>query len=347
MSHASHLYDAVVLAGLGGQHLVEEIAGLLGLPHVGTVRAEPSADGECNIRLGANCRGRQVFVVQSISNPSSDRLIELSLICSALRRSSARRIIAVTPYYAFGRQNRKVTSRVPISAADAAVLIEESGCDQVVAIDLHCGQIEARFRTACAHPHLPRESSPRDRDCAPPCRRQGFFSPRVGFDNVSCIQAAARHLFKFDLVDPVVVAIHATGVAFAKARLVSQRHAILAAGHGLSLGNGLPSIARRAARVSVPARTHEPPPQELFELLGTLAAEANARALERGASVDHAELPTFAMLLPASSARSGASGSELELIGEIQERHPCSRMPGLFLGTTGPRVPLLLLLSHP
>ena len=259
MSHASHLYDAVVLAGLGGQHLVEEIAGLLGLPNVGTVRAEPSADGECNIRLGANCRGRQVFVVQSISNPSSDRLIELSLICSALRRSSARRIIAVTPYYAFGRQNRKVTSRVPISAADAAVLIEESGCDQVVAIDLHCGQIEARFRTACAHPNL----DPRCRDRAPPCRRQGFFSPRVGFDNVSCIQAAARHLIKFDLVDPVVVAIHATGVGFAKARPVSQRHATHAAGHGLSLGiTSRPpySVARRGARVSVPARTHVPPP---------------------------------------------------------------------------------------
>eukprot|EP00965_Chrysotila_dentata_P221248 6192285-Pleurochrysis_carterae.AAC.1 len=176
--------DVLVLAGSTGDNLAEEIAGLAALP-----LAQCSLynyGSECCVRFDENVRGREVFVVQALCDPVNEKLIELSLIISALRRASAFRITAVVPYFAYGQQTQKLKSRVPVSASDIATLWEEMGVDQVMSVDVHCGQIA------------------------------GFFSPRCCLDNLSCLPAMAKYLWQKGLHDPVVVAPHATGVPRAK-----------------------------------------------------------------------------------------------------------------------------------
>ena len=103
------------------------------------------SDGEIQIEIGENVRGMDVFVIQSTCSPVNENLMELLLLIDALRRSSARRITAVVPYYGYGRQDRKVLPRVPISAKVVANLITTAGANRVLSIDLHAGQIQGFF----------------------------------------------------------------------------------------------------------------------------------------------------------------------------------------------------------
>ena len=178
-------HDCCILGGSGGEHLTEEVCGLLGVPSTGCTHARLSG-GECHVRIHENIRGRDAYIVQSTCHPVNDNIMELSLMVSALRRASAERVIAVMPYYGYGRQTRKLRSREPISAADVATIFEGQGLDQILTIDLHAGQIA------------------------------GFFSPRCSLDNLSVIPAVARFFWKRGVRNPVVVAPHATGVARAK-----------------------------------------------------------------------------------------------------------------------------------
>jgi ribose-phosphate pyrophosphokinase len=86
-----------------------------------------------------------VFVLQSTCMPVNDNLMQLLIIMDALRRASAKRITAIIPYYGYGRQDRKVKPRVPITAKLVADLITEAGADRVVSMDLHAGQIQGYF----------------------------------------------------------------------------------------------------------------------------------------------------------------------------------------------------------
>jgi ribose-phosphate pyrophosphokinase len=103
------------------------------------------ADKEIYVEVHENIRGEDVFVLQSTSYPANDNLMELLIIIDALRRSSARRITAVLPYFGYARQDRKTASRTPISAKLVANLIKEAGANRVIALDLHSPQIQGFF----------------------------------------------------------------------------------------------------------------------------------------------------------------------------------------------------------
>ena len=103
------------------------------------------SDGEIYIEIHENIRGNSIFIVQSISSPANDNLMELLLCIDALKRSSAKNITAVIPYFGYARQDRKVVPRTSISAKMVSNLITKAGADRVVTLDLHSGQIQGFF----------------------------------------------------------------------------------------------------------------------------------------------------------------------------------------------------------
>ena len=133
-----------ILSGTSNPKLSKEISKLLRLKLVNT-NIKRFSDGEIYIEINENIRGNSVFVIQSTSNPANDNLMELLLCIDALRRSSAKNITAVIPYYGYARQDRKVVPRTSISAKVVANLITNAGASRVVTVDLHAGQIQGFF----------------------------------------------------------------------------------------------------------------------------------------------------------------------------------------------------------
>jgi len=111
----------------------------------GKITTKTFSDGETQVEIGENVRGRDAFILQSTCTPVNDNLMQLLIITDALKRASAKRITAVVPYYGYGRQDRKVKPRVPITAKLVADLITVAGANRVVSIDLHAGQIQGYF----------------------------------------------------------------------------------------------------------------------------------------------------------------------------------------------------------
>jgi ribose-phosphate pyrophosphokinase len=177
--------DMVLFSANANPELAAEIAALLGSP-LGSATVARFADGEVNVQVHDNVRGKDVYIIQPTSPPVNEHLMELLLLVSTMRRASAERITCVIPYYGYARQDRKMTARVPISAADVARLLEAMGVDRVVAVDLHCGQI------------------------------QGFFGPRVPVDNLDAGTVGVSYFAAKGLVNPVVVSPDAGGVYRAK-----------------------------------------------------------------------------------------------------------------------------------
>ena len=103
------------------------------------------ADGEIYVEINENIRGNSIFIIQSVSSPANDNLMELLLCIDALKRSSAKNITAVIPYFGYARQDRKVVPRTSISAKLVSNLITKAGADRVVTVDLHAGQIQGFF----------------------------------------------------------------------------------------------------------------------------------------------------------------------------------------------------------
>ena len=108
-------------------------------------RVERFNDGEVFVEVFENVRGEDMYIIQPTSSPANDNLMELLIMCDALRRSSADRITAVIPYFGYARQDRKAGPRTPISAKLVANLITQSGVDRVLTVDLHAGQIQGFF----------------------------------------------------------------------------------------------------------------------------------------------------------------------------------------------------------
>lgn len=142
-------------------------------------------DGEVRIQILDNVRNCDVFILQStcVSADSTvnDNLIELYLMIRAMKRASAKTVTAIIPYFGYARQDRKTMSRVPISASDVAMLLEVAGVDHVMAVDLHCGQI------------------------------QGFFHG-VPVDNLFATPIFVSYVAGLGLYDPVIVSPDAGGV---------------------------------------------------------------------------------------------------------------------------------------
>ncbi|KAM3131700.1 hypothetical protein pb186bvf_016231 [Paramecium bursaria] len=180
--------STIILSGSANPQLSKEIAKYLNV-QLGNVTVSKFADGECNIQVQDNIRGKDIFIIQPTCAPVNDNLVELLLLVCALRRASARKINVVVPYYGYARQDRKTAPRVPISAADVARLFETVGVDRVISVDLHSGQI------------------------------QGFFGPRVPVDNlegniVALNYFSSQNKFQFD--DVAIISPDAGGVGRAK-----------------------------------------------------------------------------------------------------------------------------------
>jgi ribose-phosphate pyrophosphokinase len=133
-----------LFAGNSNRVLAESIARYLSVP-LGRASVRRFADQEIFVEIQENVRGEDVFVLQSTSYPANDHLMELLIMIDAFRRSSARRITAVIPYFGYARQDRRASGRTPISAKLVANLITRAGADRVLTLDLHAGQIQGFF----------------------------------------------------------------------------------------------------------------------------------------------------------------------------------------------------------
>ncbi len=139
------LDNVVVLAGNANPVLAEQVARFLGQP-LGKVQIGRFSDGEVQVEIMDNVRGRDVFVLQPTCAPTNDNLMELLVLIDAAKRSSARRISAIIPYYGYARQDRRPrTARVAITARLVADMIQIAGAHRVLTMDLHADQIQGFF----------------------------------------------------------------------------------------------------------------------------------------------------------------------------------------------------------
>lgn len=139
-----------LIAGNASPELAKQIAQYMGL-ELCSCSISRFADGEVQIEINESVRGKHVFVIQSTCPPVNENYMELFMILDALKRASANHITAVIPYYGYGRQDRKVAPRAPISAKCVADLLSTAGAERVVAIDLHAGQIQGFFNVPVDH----------------------------------------------------------------------------------------------------------------------------------------------------------------------------------------------------
>ncbi len=133
-----------LFSGNANPALAAAIAGSLEVP-LARVKIGRFSDGEIAVEIGENVRGLDVYVLQSTCTPVNDALMEMLIMCDALRRASTASITAIMPYYGYARQDRKVAGRTPITAKLVADLIATAGIDRVLTIDLHAGQIQGFF----------------------------------------------------------------------------------------------------------------------------------------------------------------------------------------------------------
>ncbi len=138
-----------LFSGNANLELSQKVAEYLDIP-LGKAKVGTFNDGEIQIQIEENIRNKDIFIIQptcrSTNASVNDNLMELYLLIRTMKRASAASVTVVIPYYGYARQDRKSKSRVPISAADIAYMLEEAGASRVVTIDLHCGQIQGFFQ---------------------------------------------------------------------------------------------------------------------------------------------------------------------------------------------------------
>ncbi len=139
-----------LISGTANRALADEIANYLGIS-LTKAQITRFSDGEVYVQIDESVRGADVFLIQSLSSPVNDNIMELLVTLDALKRSSASSITVVVPYYAYARQDRKVLPRVPISAKLLADLITVAGATRIMSMDLHAGQIQGFFDIPVDH----------------------------------------------------------------------------------------------------------------------------------------------------------------------------------------------------
>jgi len=173
--------SAIIFSLNSNLRLAKRIVANLG-SELGEIECSTFADGETKLRFISSLRGKNVYVIQSTSPPVNEHLMELLFAVSTCRRASAASITAVIPYFGYARQDRRLTSRVPISAADVARLLESVGVSRVISVDLHCGQL------------------------------QGFFGPTVPVDNLEARPIGIDYFAGLNLKNVCIVSPDAGGV---------------------------------------------------------------------------------------------------------------------------------------
>ncbi|HTA88248.1 MAG TPA: ribose-phosphate pyrophosphokinase [Polyangiaceae bacterium] len=139
-----------LFTGNANPELAAEIAKVLDTP-LGEARVSRFSDGETFCEIRENVRGLDTYVIQPTCSPVNDNLMELLIMCDALRRASAAAITAVIPYYGYARQDRKVAPRTPITSKLVADLLVTAGVSRVLCVDLHAGQIQGFFNIPLDH----------------------------------------------------------------------------------------------------------------------------------------------------------------------------------------------------
>jgi ribose-phosphate pyrophosphokinase len=139
-----------IFTGNANPELAQALCAQLGQP-IGSAKVERFADGEVYVEINQNVRGVNCFVVQPTCTPVNDNLMELLVMTDALKRSSAKPIVAVMPYFGYARQDRKTRPRTPISARLVADLLTAAGVHRILAMDLHAGQIQGFFNIPVDH----------------------------------------------------------------------------------------------------------------------------------------------------------------------------------------------------
>ncbi len=142
--------DLKIFSGRAHPEMAREICSYLSLP-LGDLEAYNFAGGEIFCQIKENVRGSDVFVIQPLSRPVNENFMELLILLDALKRSSAARVTAVMPYYAYARQDKKDKPRVPITAKLVADLISRAGADRILTLDLHAAQIQGFFDVPVDH----------------------------------------------------------------------------------------------------------------------------------------------------------------------------------------------------
>ncbi|PIE61782.1 MAG: phosphoribosylpyrophosphate synthetase [Desulfobacterales bacterium] len=133
-----------IFAGNSNGQLADRISEYLAKP-LGRLKVNRFSDGETQVEIHENVRKQVIYVIQSTCYPVNDNLVELLLLIDAFKRSSAISVNAVIPYFGYARQDKKVAPRVPISAKLVADLLDSTGVDRVITMDLHAGQIQGFF----------------------------------------------------------------------------------------------------------------------------------------------------------------------------------------------------------
>lgn len=139
-----------LFAGNSNPGFAEKVASILEMP-LGKMRVSRFSDGETMVEVGESVRGLHTFVLQSACPPVNEHIMEMLVIVDALKRASATEITAVIPYYGYGRQDRKVAPRAPITAKLFADLLTTAGATRVISMDLHAGQIQGFFNVPFDH----------------------------------------------------------------------------------------------------------------------------------------------------------------------------------------------------